>query len=67
MCFGATSLPNAGAGACRQPDVEVLDLVGGADESIAAYVLLHFAVGITGPLLLGRDSHQGGGLFIADR
>ena len=32
---------------------------------LAAHLLLHFAVGVTGPLVLGRDSHQGGGLFLA--
>jgi len=50
-----------------QPDVEVLNRVGGADGRIAAYLLLRFGVGVAGPLLLGRDSHWGGGLFLAKR
>jgi CRISPR-associated protein Csb2 len=50
-----------------QPEAEVLDHVGAANGSIAANLLLHFAVGVVGPLLLGRDSHQGGGLFLAER
>lgn len=28
---------------------------------------LRFAIAVSGPLLLGRDSHRGGGLFVADR
>lgn len=48
-----------------QPDIEVLDPTGGADGRIAAHLLLHFAVAVAGPLLLGRDSHQGGGFFLA--
>ena len=50
-----------------QPDVEVLNHVGAADGRIAADLVLNFAVGIEGPLLIGRDSHQGGGLFLAKR
>ena len=47
------------------PDVEVLDYINEPDGRIAAHLLLHFAVGVAGPLVLGRDSHQGGGLFLA--
>jgi CRISPR-associated protein Csb2 len=48
-----------------QPDVEVLNHGGEAHGRVAAHLVLHFAVGVAGPLLLGRDSHQGGGLFLA--
>jgi CRISPR-associated protein Csb2 len=50
-----------------KPDVEVLDHAGGANGRVAGHLLLNFAVGVAGPLLLGRDSHQGGGLFLAKR
>jgi CRISPR-associated protein Csb2 len=32
---------------------------------LAAHVRLRFAVAVKGPIMLGRDSHIGGGLFIA--
>jgi CRISPR-associated protein Csb2 len=48
-----------------QPDVEVLNHIIEMDGRIAACLVLHFAVGVAGPLMLGRDSHQGGGLFLA--
>jgi hypothetical protein len=44
----------------------VLEYINEPDGRIAARLLLHFAVGVAGPLLLGRDSHQGGGLFLAN-
>jgi CRISPR-associated protein Csb2 len=47
------------------PHVKVLSYAGGANGRIAAHLLLQFEVGVSGPLLLGRDSHQGGGLFLA--
>jgi CRISPR-associated protein Csb2 len=34
---------------------------------LAARMQLHFATAVLGPLLLGRDSHRGGGLFSACR
>lgn len=48
-----------------RPDVELLDYASGSNGRVAAHLLLRFAVGVAGPLLLGRDSHQGGGLFLA--
>jgi CRISPR-associated protein Csb2 len=48
-----------------KPDVEVVDYASGTNGRIAALLHLNFTVGIAGPLLLGRDSHQGGGLFLA--
>jgi CRISPR-associated protein Csb2 len=49
-----------------KPEVEILELStvpnGGG---LTAQARLHFAVAVRGPLLLGRDSHRGGGLFAA--
>lgn len=49
-----------------RPEVELLELIAGPrGGNLAARVRLRFAVAITGPVLLGRDSHTGGGLFTA--
>lgn len=40
-------------------------LVGPRGGNPTGQVTLHFAVAVRGPLLLGRDSHRGGGLFHA--
>jgi CRISPR-associated protein Csb2 len=48
-----------------KPDVELLDCSSSSKGHLGAHLLLHFAVGVEGPVLLGRDSHQGGGLFLA--
>jgi CRISPR-associated protein Csb2 len=48
-----------------RPEVEVLNLSVGPNEGIAARLRLRFAAAVTGPILLGRDSHHGGGLFEA--
>ena len=46
--------------------VEVSDLrFGPKGGRPAAELILHFAVAVRGPLVLGRDSHMGGGLFHA--
>jgi CRISPR-associated protein Csb2 len=51
-----------------RPEVEILEfsavLNGGG---LAAYARLHFATAIRGPLLLGRDSHKGGGVFVIEK
>jgi CRISPR-associated protein Csb2 len=51
-----------------RPDADVLDLTAGPKGgNLAARIRLRFAVAVNGPLLLGRDSHTGGGLFaVAD-
>lgn len=49
-----------------RPEVEVLDLspvAGGG--GLSATLRLRFATAVAGPILLGRDSHQGGGVFAA--
>ena len=48
-----------------KPAIELLDLSVGQRDGIAARIRLRFAIAIAGPILLGRDSHQGGGLFEA--
>lgn len=49
-----------------RPEVELIDLAAGPRGGRpAARLRLHFAVAVAGPLMLGRDSHRGGGLFAA--
>ncbi|MGH8152961.1 MAG: hypothetical protein ACREPF_09550, partial [Rhodanobacteraceae bacterium] len=48
-----------------QPEIECLYLSTGPKEGVAGRLRLTFAVAVAGPILLGRDSHQGGGLFLA--
>ena len=49
-------------------DVDVLDLhVGPRGGRPAAEITLGFATAVRGPLILGRNSHMGGGLFHAVR
>ena len=47
------------------PGVELLDHSIDGYGHIAGRLRLSFAVGILGPIILGRDSHKGGGLFLA--
>lgn len=46
-----------------KPEVELLELNLGPNGGLAARVRLRFAVTVEGPVMLGRDSHKGGGLF----
>ena len=47
-----------------RPQVEVLEIKAGPNGgNPTARIRLRFAVAVKGPLLLGRDSHKGGGLF----
>ena len=48
-----------------RPDIKLMKLSVGPKDGIAARLRLRFAVAVTGPILLGRDSHEGGGLFEA--
>lgn len=50
-----------------RPEVEVIDLTVGPRGGISAEVRLRFRIPVRGPLLLGRDAHQGGGLFKPER
>jgi CRISPR-associated protein Csb2 len=49
-----------------QPQVKLIEFSTLANGGgLVARLRLHFATAIQGPLLLGRDSHRGGGLFSA--
>jgi CRISPR-associated protein Csb2 len=50
-----------------KPKAEILQMSVGPRGSVAARLRLQFAVAVPGPLLLGRNSHQGGGLFCISR
>ena len=47
------------------PKVELLSHHTGPRGGIRARFCLSFSIAVQGPLLLGRDSHMGGGLFAA--
>lgn len=49
-----------------RPGIELLGVTPGPNEGVSAMLRLRFSVAIAGPLLLGRDSHHGGGLFLAN-
>lgn len=47
-----------------KPEVELLQMNAGPNGGgLSARLRLHFAVAVEGPLMLGRKSHSGGGLF----
>lgn len=47
-----------------RPEAELLGLNAGPNGGgLAARLRLRFAVAVEGPIILGRDSHRGGGLF----
>lgn len=46
-----------------KPEVNLLELNVGPNGGVAARVQLRFSLAVEGPLMLGRDSHRGGGLF----
>jgi CRISPR-associated protein Csb2 len=48
-----------------EPAIDVLEIVSGPRGGVAARLRLRFAVAVAGPLMLGRYSHLGGGLFVA--
>ena len=49
-----------------KPEVEILELSAGPNGgNLTAHIRLHFKTAVKGPLMLGRDSHEGGGLFTA--
>ena len=51
-----------------KPEVEILELeMGPKGGNISSQIKLHFTTPVTGPLLLGRSSHMGGGFFKALR
>ncbi len=49
-------------------EVDILECKGIANGGgLAARARLRFMTAVRGPVLLGRDSHRGGGLFAAER
>jgi CRISPR-associated protein Csb2 len=48
-----------------QPKVEIVELNDGLRGGVHVKAQLTFSVAVEGPLMLGRDSHAGGGLFTA--
>jgi CRISPR-associated protein Csb2 len=49
-----------------EPAVEILEVSALPNgNGLSGRARLRFAVAVEGPLLLGRDSHRGGGLFAA--
>ena len=49
-----------------RPSVKIIETNAGPLGGVRAMARLEFAVAISGPLLLGRDSHTGGGMFITE-
>jgi CRISPR-associated protein Csb2 len=50
-----------------RPEIDVLDVAIGPRDGVAVGARLRFKVSIRGPLVLGRGSHFGAGLFGAER
>ena len=46
-------------------EIDVQDYAAAGAGFLAASLVLRFKTAVEGPILLGRDSHQGGGLFLA--
>jgi CRISPR-associated protein Csb2 len=49
-----------------EPSVEIISITAGKRGRYQAEARLSFAVAVAGPLMLGRESHKGGGLFFAE-
>jgi CRISPR-associated protein Csb2 len=50
-----------------KPALEVVECAAAASGFITGCLRLTFAIAVRGPILLGRDSHKGGGLFVSTR
>jgi len=50
-----------------RPKIEVTRVDVGPRGGLSVNARLGFEVGVAGPILLGRDAHRGGGLFIGER
>jgi CRISPR-associated protein Csb2 len=48
-------------------EIDILEIATGAKGALTARARLRFTTGVRGPILLGRGSHFGEGLFHADR
>ncbi|WP_051330656.1 type I-G CRISPR-associated protein Csb2 [Niveispirillum irakense] len=44
-------------------DIQVTDILSGPRDGLSARLTLRFAKPVTGPILLGRDAHRGGGMM----
>lgn len=44
-------------------DIQVTDILSGPRAGLSARLTLRFAQPVTGPILLGRDAHRGGGML----
>ena len=51
-------------GLAQPENIEVLELRSGPRGGVAGRLRLRFGVAVSGPLLLGRARHMGGGLFV---
>ncbi|MDO9047907.1 MAG: type I-U CRISPR-associated protein Csb2 [Methylobacter sp.] len=49
-----------------KPNVEIISVQAGRRGGFRADARLLFSVAVSGPLMLGRESHKGGGLFYAE-
>jgi CRISPR-associated protein Csb2 len=49
----------------RPSKVRIMEMLEGPRGAVSAHMELTFAQAVKGPLLLGRDSHSGAGLFVA--
>ncbi len=49
------------------PEIAIGGLDVGRRGGVQARARLRFAVNVAGPILLGRDAHRGGGLFVGER
>jgi len=49
-----------------EPEIEIVHIPAAHPDGLQCWARLRFAVAVAGPLLLGRDSHAGGGMFIVE-
>lgn len=52
-------------GIAKPTHIEVIELREGPRGGLAGRLRLHFATAVSGPILIGRTRHAGGGLFSA--
>jgi CRISPR-associated protein Csb2 len=50
-----------------KPEIEITKVVGKPGYGLSGLAKLTFHAAVVGPLLLGRDRHFGGGLFVGTR
>lgn len=47
-------------------DIQITDILSGPRDGLSARLTLRFALPVSGPILLGRDAHRGGGMLGVD-